>query len=195
MESESIWNGNSTTKSLKRISSINTDSYLKEMTKEIGLLDKIRFDINNSKTLTSHIQRITETLLLKQREDIEYQMMIDLDVSKKRRFEAYLAETENVEASIVRATEASKKDLIQFVIEHQKQMLVSKNKDFEEFDSLLKNGDLTSEDVEMLKESVDTWTRQSFKDVNLKVKMLLEQHAKQYEATLALLYEQSLRAL
>lgn len=195
MENKNVWGDNSTGTSLKRVTSIDTDTYLKEMTKEIGPLNKILLAMNNSTAISGHIERITETLLIKQKEDIEYQMMIDLDVSKKRRFEAYLAETGKVEASILQATETSKKDLIKFVIKHQKEMFVSKNKDFEAFESLLAEGDLTPEDVAMLKESVDTWTQQSFKDIGVKVKMLLEQHAKQYEATLALLYEQSLRAL
>jgi len=195
VENKNVWGDNSTGTSLKRVTSIDTDTYLKEMTKEIGPLNKILLAMNNSTAISGHIERITETLLIKQKEDIEYQMMIDLDVSKKRRFEAYLAETGKVEASILQATETSKKDLIKFVIKHQKEMFVSKNKDFEAFESLLAEGDLTPEDVAMLKESVDTWTQQSFKDIGVKVKMLLEQHAKQYEATLALLYEQSLRAL
>jgi len=153
----------------------------------LGFLDQMNLKWRTNKEIVSQVEASVISLLRKQSDAIEYQMLLDLDAEKKRRFQSYLSEIGSVEHSIVQTTENVKHNLHNYLTSSVTNLLMEKNEKMANFDHLQKDNKLTTDDVELLQSLTMETTIHSIDNLKQKIHMLLQQHADTYTKTLEIM--------
>lgn len=153
----------------------------------LGFLDKINLQWRTNKEIVSQVEASVISLLRKQAEAIEYQMILDLDAEKKHRFCAYLKEVGQVEQTIIQTTQQVVNTLTEYLMNTASELIIGKNERSSHLDNLLADNKLTQDDAEMLRSLSDECCQQGIENLKQKIRLLMQQHEETYTKTLQIM--------
>lgn len=155
----------------------------------LSFLDKYLARREASTELRAKLSEITATALEAQRAAIQHQLMLNLDIHKKRLFQYYMDAVGNLNKDLIEKSNAMERDLRDMLFEEIESLYKEKRAREEMIECLPLTNEERQEEIESLKR----WMTFAREQVEGKLSTLLETHSESLKVTLELLKDTAIR--
>ncbi len=162
------------------------------MRDRLGFFGKLAVDKASKEETKRVAGELVVQMLAAQKEQIVYQLCLELDASKKKMFVESLREGSKIESEIAHRSTEFERQLMDLALDeglagHQQRMAR-----LNELDALRRSGGIDEPGYHLQRANIEHWAQVFGANLNAKVEIILRNHAHQIERTLALFRERSI---
>ncbi len=164
----------------------NLPDYLSKLEQKVGPIGSLIMGARNSKRIRGQVEELLSTQLRYQQEQMTYKVTLSFDQDKKRLFAEYMLRVDALHGSIVDKSDTMVRNLVNTM---QRSIIAAYEQAFEHKNQLNQmnvSGVLTEDQLQREHQRVETWCNLLKDDIEAKVRIICENHAKAVERTVEL---------
>jgi hypothetical protein len=171
---------------------LNSKQHVSQLRTKLGFFDKLAVDRHSKDEARKVIGELVVNLLEKQKQEILFKITLELADEKKRAFANSMREGAQIEKEIAERSTEFERELIDLALDHGLAGHERKKQRLDQLDEWHSVGRIDDESLMTERGAVENWMRIFRENLDMKVEIILRNHAQQIEKALSIFKERAI---